>query len=79
MHCTTELMDLTIIAHEVRRRRRQRGWTQSALAAKAGCHKNTIINVEKAKPSQLETLNDIAQALGTRLDRIVAPSRRNAG
>jgi transcriptional regulator with XRE-family HTH domain len=72
-------MDLTIIAHEVRRRRKQRGWTQADLAARAGCHKNTVINIEKASPSQLETLNSIAEALGTRLDRIVAPSRRNAG
>lgn len=49
---------------EVRRRRLEKGWTQEKLAAQVGCSKRTIENVEVGKPVYIQTLAEIAQALG---------------
>lgn len=52
--------------------RRKRGFSQEALAERAGVHRMTIQRLEQAAhPPTLDTLEDIARALGVTLAELV--------
>ncbi len=48
----------------VKRLRAERGWSQEELAAKAGCSKKTVENVEAGRPVFARSLAEIAGAFG---------------
>jgi DNA-binding transcriptional regulator YiaG len=58
---------VTSIGEAVSLARRARGWTQSDLAAKMGVSVNTIVNLEKGRPSV--AFGQVVMALWT-LDRL---------
>lgn len=44
--------------------REARGITREALAAQAGCHRNTVLNVETGRPVKFATIVLLMQAMG---------------
>ena len=44
--------------------REGRGLTREQLAARAGCHRNTVINVESGRPVKFETILELMGKLG---------------
>ena len=60
------------VAARVATLRAQRGLTQRALAQKAGINRVTLARLERAMhPPTLDTLEQIARALGVRLGKLV--------
>lgn len=55
----------------IRRYRRQRGWTQSDLAAQAGVRQATISQIEAGKDVRYSTIADVFAAL--ELELVVQP------
>ena len=53
--------------------RKQKGWSQEKLAREAGISYQTLIKIEQGriKNPKLETLIKLAKALGTSLDKLV--------
>jgi transcriptional regulator with XRE-family HTH domain len=53
--------------------RKQKGWSQEKLAREAGISYQTLIKIEQGriKNPKLETLIKLAKALGISLDRLV--------
>lgn len=51
------------IGRRIERLRRERKWSQSVLAAKAGVHKNTVLHAELTGSINIDTLSSIARAL----------------
>ena len=51
--------------------RREKGWTQTELAEKAGIHWNTVAKIERGtqKP-EFSTIKNLAKALGLSLEDI---------
>lgn len=47
-----------------RKLREQKGLSHEALAALAGCHRNTVLNVESGRPVKLKTIADLMQKMG---------------
>jgi len=64
-----------VIAREVLRLRRLRGWTQDQLAEALQTKQSAVARLESGahRPS-LATLDRISQVLGTRLENPLAPS-----
>jgi transcriptional regulator with XRE-family HTH domain len=52
-------------ARFLRHWRAYRGWSQPALAARAGVHPITISDIERGRRAQLATLVKLAKALST--------------
>jgi len=44
--------------------RERRGFTREQLAARAACHRNTVINVESGRPVRFATIVGLMQHLG---------------
>jgi len=64
-------------ASVVQRRRRAKGLSRAALAAKAGLHQTYVGLLERAERSpNLDTAQAIAKSLGVRLSRLVQQSER---
>ena len=60
--------------HNIRTRRKSRGWSQEKLAEKAGVSKNTISDIEAChKFAHAETLINLAIALETEVYELVKP------
>src|SRR5262245_10327101 len=55
---------IRVDGQKVRALRHEKGWTQEELAAKTGCSKRTIENIESGRPALLRTLHEIAVILG---------------
>lgn len=58
--------------------RRAKSWSQGKLAKAAGCHKNTVLHAEKTGSVRLDTLHDIARALGVDIGDLIRRQRRVA-
>ena len=58
----------------VRRLRKQRGWTQDDLAKKVGVQRHTIMKLEKGDTAHMHaTVAAVALALGTTIDTLQGP------
>lgn len=70
----------TIIAANLVQLRQERGWTQGKLAKTAGLSRQAYVAIEsgKVKP-QSETLYDLAEALGSHVEDLLAPGPSLAG
>lgn len=67
--------DLVALSVVIRHAREERGWTQPELASQAGVTARTVMNVELGRhAATIDTLLDIAHALGLRLSDILASS-----
>lgn len=51
-----------------RKLRERHGLSLSALAARAGCHRNTVINLEKGRPVKFKTIADLMGQMGYESD-----------
>ncbi|MEX2381161.1 MAG: helix-turn-helix transcriptional regulator [Opitutales bacterium] len=47
-----------------RRLREEKKLTHGALAARASCHRNTVLNVERNRPVKFQTILDLMEAMG---------------
>jgi transcriptional regulator with XRE-family HTH domain len=62
------------LAQRVRHLRRERGWTQKALAARAGVQHITICRIERSRDTSrvsVKTLMLLADALGVSTDHLL--------
>jgi transcriptional regulator with XRE-family HTH domain len=68
------------LAANIRRLRKERGWSQETLAFKAGLHATEISRLERGlREPRLGTMAQVAQALGvTVATLIVAPAPQPA-
>ncbi|AMV24056.1 Internalin-A precursor [Gemmata sp. SH-PL17] len=55
-----------------------KGWTQADLAARAGVSKRTIENLERGNPVNLQTIADVAEALGGEVAEIIMSLGRSS-
>jgi transcriptional regulator with XRE-family HTH domain len=44
--------------------RKARGFTHETLAERAGCHRNTVLNVERRRPVKFRTIIELMAAMG---------------
>ncbi len=44
--------------------RKARGFTHETLAERAGCHRNTVLNVERRRPVKFRTIVELMTAMG---------------
>ncbi|MDD2763038.1 MAG: helix-turn-helix transcriptional regulator [Opitutaceae bacterium] len=51
-----------------RQLREGRGFSYEALARRARCHRNTVINVERGRPVKFNTLADLMEKMGYSLE-----------
>jgi transcriptional regulator with XRE-family HTH domain len=72
------MTDLTgVLARNVRRLRQERGLTAAELAIRSGVAKATLSQIEAARGNpRLETLRDLADALGVSPTELLAPSEQ---
>lgn len=56
-----QVMDHT---RRFRELREERGLTREQLASLAGCHRNTVINIETGRPVRFRTIADLLQRMG---------------
>ncbi len=69
-----------MLAKRVRLLRVGRGWSQEALAAASGLHRNYIGHVERAELNVgLDNLEKIASALGVSLCTLLEPDATSLG
>jgi transcriptional regulator with XRE-family HTH domain len=54
----------TRLAGQLEARRQQYGWSVAYLATRAGYHENTVLRVLHGRNVRLQTLQDVAAALG---------------
>jgi transcriptional regulator with XRE-family HTH domain len=66
------------IGRRIGRLRRERKWSQGALAAKAGVHKNTILHAELTGDIRLDTLSSIARALDIDAAELLSSAMRES-
>jgi transcriptional regulator with XRE-family HTH domain len=67
------------LGNAVRRRRRELGESQEALASRAGLHRNYVGGVERGERNvSLTNLHRLAEALGMRASELVAESEGHA-
>jgi transcriptional regulator with XRE-family HTH domain len=60
------------LAANMKRLRRERGWSQEELAARAGLHRTFISQIERAtKNPTLNVLEKVARALGVTVGKLV--------
>lgn len=64
---------MAIIADNVRKARKKSGLSQDKLAREAGVAYNTIVKIESGenKNPTIETLRNIAKALGVSVDELI--------
>jgi transcriptional regulator with XRE-family HTH domain len=73
-------MNYAEVGRRVCAMRKARGWTHRDLAAKARVHKNTVINIEKAKSGgTVDVLGRVADALGVPLAELLPGSSHDPG
>ena len=53
--------------NQIKKLRKQKGWTQDELGKRAGVNQRTISQIELNKGTSLATLTLLAEALGTNL------------
>lgn len=69
---SSERLDNKIIGQVVRKLRDDNGYTQQKLGELAGCSRSAIAQLERgAMAASLETLSDVARALGVNLSYII--------
>ncbi len=69
-----------LLARRVRLLRAGRGWSQEALAAASGLHRNYIGHVERAELNVgLDNLDKIASAFGVSLCELLEPDAVSLG
>lgn len=70
-----------VVGQNVRRYREASGLSQYALAERAGVHRNTVANLElgSLRSLNLETLEQIARALGVGVDDLLRPPVVDSG
>jgi DNA-binding XRE family transcriptional regulator len=61
-------------AHNVRKLRIHKGWTQAELAHAAGLDEKTIRSIENGKPKYVATLVALAKALSVPLESVLQPN-----
>jgi transcriptional regulator with XRE-family HTH domain len=67
----------TILARNLRVLRRARGWSQEMMAEKCGLHRTYVGAIERGERNvTLETLNDLAVALGVSPAELISDSYR---
>lgn len=77
MHWTQNLAP--IVSANIRRLRQSHGLTRRQLADKTGLHLNTLGKIERdAANASLDTLDHIAVALDTTIDRLLEDHTRHA-
>jgi transcriptional regulator with XRE-family HTH domain len=57
-------------SEQFQRYREARGLTREQLAAKADCHRNTVINVESGRPVKFVTILHLMEHMGYRKDSV---------
>lgn len=68
------------IGKNVRRLRKQRGWTQETLAQKVGVKRHTVMQLEKGDKAHTHaTIAAVALALGTSIDALQGPPTATQG
>ena len=61
-----------VIGRNVKRERQRRGWTQAALARRAGVHRVSLAQIERAaKGPSLEMLARLARAFHVKPSRLL--------
>lgn len=66
-----------LLAHNLLRLRRERGWSQEALALEAGLHRTFVAHVERqARNIALDNIEKFAVALGVELYVLLHPGGR---
>lgn len=71
--------DKQFLAEQVKNRREKKGWTQDDLAECAGVSKDTIVSLENERRGlTLNTVCDVSEALGCRLEELVHYGCRHA-
>ncbi|HEU5376292.1 MAG TPA: helix-turn-helix transcriptional regulator [Ktedonobacteraceae bacterium] len=58
------------------RLRKQAGWSQYALAERAGVGRNTISRLEHGANAHYDTIDKLVEALGTTRARLMKPVRQ---
>ena len=67
---------MLIVANNVRRLRKAKGWSQEDLAEKSGLHRTYIGAIERAEQNiTVETLARVAAALGCKAERLLSEQR----
>lgn len=61
----------TQVGKTIKEARRKKGWSQAALAKKAGCSEKTIARIEQGEPSNVRSLLEIGKALGLPPNQLV--------
>lgn len=62
------------LAANIRRLRKERGWSQETLAFEAGLHATEISRLERGlREPRLGTLAQVAQALGVTVGTLIVP------
>jgi len=65
------------LAQNVRRLRKQKGWSQDQLAAEVGIEQNAVSLIENARSNPtLLVIEGLANALGTQLQELLQPIPR---
>lgn len=54
--------------------RETKGLTHDSLARQAGCHRNTVINVESGRPVKFKTVVELMQKMGYDVDSVETKS-----
>ena len=70
---------LAALGQSFRDLRRQQGWTQSALAARAGVSRDTIHRLEHGAVVDVSSLTALLAAMGHQLSFVEAPRLSAAG
>lgn len=74
-----QLYPNAILAHNLRKLRHQHGWSQEAMAEKCGLHRTYIGAIERGERNiTLETLQELAQALGVTAAELITDTHRAA-
>lgn len=55
-------MDIAELGRRVKAERKRLGWKQGKLAARSQLNKNTIVNLERGRSGNLETIEAVARA-----------------
>jgi transcriptional regulator with XRE-family HTH domain len=66
------------IGRYIRRKREEHGWTQFMLSQRAGIGLRTVVRIEAGSPAgtaKVDTLRDIAEALGVKLSELLEAGR----
>lgn len=64
LHCLSSILSRMHYTQLFRTLREARGLTHDSLARLAGCHRNTVINVESGRPVKFKTIAELMDKMG---------------